>query len=89
MDITLEEARNLEGYAQALQDMMWKLTGDNANSKSYDPMTVELGRRVIHSYAFDLKSGGRHHQFDEFESLDEVKSLMLEEATKWCQESRE
>lgn len=33
----------------------------------------------IYSYAFDLKSGGRRHSVDEFEDVEELKKIMLNE----------
>jgi len=41
----------VEGYAQALSDMMSKLSGETPSSKSYDPLTVDTERLVVHSYA--------------------------------------
>lgn len=76
MNIDSNTARHLEGYAAALQDILFELTGDNCNSKSYDPMTI--GDK-IHSYAFNLKSGGRHHDLKDFESVEELKKIMLDE----------
>lgn len=77
MEINNNTARHLEGYAAALQDILFELTGDNCNSKSYDPMKID--GETIHSYAFNLKSGGRHHDLSDFESVEELKKIMLEE----------
>ena len=78
--INNDEAKHLEGYAAALQDILYQLTGDNSNSKSYDPMKVD--GETIHSYAFNLKSGGRHHRVGDFESVEEIKKIMLEEVAE-------
>jgi hypothetical protein len=77
--LTTSQQRYLEGYAAALQDIQLRLTGNNWCSKSYDPMTCESA--IIHSYAFNLKSGGRHHEVREFKSLEEIKTCLLDEST--------
>ena len=79
--LTKSEQNYLRGYANALQDLMFKLTGDNTCSKSYDP--IDFGNDVIHSYAFNFKNGCRRHPLKDFENMDEVKRLMLEEAYSW------
>lgn len=67
----------LEGYARALTDLQYKLTGESFCSKSYDPMTIE-GDDML-SYAFDLKDGSRRHPIDDYSSVEEVCELMLAE----------
>lgn len=79
--ITACERNYLKGYAQALQDLMLEVTDDNTCSKSYDPIDFTDG--VIHSYAFNLKDGGRHHPMSDYESIDEVAEYMLREAADW------
>jgi hypothetical protein len=79
--LTKSEQNYLRGYANALQDLMFKLTGDNTCSKSYDP--IDFGDDAIHSYAFNFKNGGRRHPLKDFENIEEVKLLMLEEAHSW------
>lgn len=49
---TEQERWYLKGYADALQRIMYELTGDNTCSKSYDP--ISFGDGYIASYAFDL-----------------------------------
>lgn len=53
-EISKSDKKYIEGYANALQDIMFKLTGDNTNGKSYDPVSFEEG--YLWSYAFDLKN---------------------------------
>jgi hypothetical protein len=77
----------LKGYARALQDMMFKLTGDNTCSKSYDP--IDFCDEKIHSYAFDLKDGGRHHPLKDYKDIDEICELMLKEAVDYCSDKTE
>lgn len=74
------QQRFLEGYATALQDIEYLLTGDNGCSKSYDPMKCE--ETVMHSYAFNMKDGGRHHPVKDYKNTDEIKKVLLEE-TAW------
>ena len=83
MKITTEEKEFIKGYATALQDIMYKLTGSNCNSKSYDPCEFYDDEK-LHSYAFDLKDGGRHHPLSDYKDIDEIKDLMLKEAVEWC-----
>jgi len=85
--LTKEEAQYLRGFAEALQSMMFSITGNNTIAKHYDPFTYDENVHIILSYAFDLKSGGRKHELSEFESVEEIKELMLQEATNWCKES--
>lgn len=74
MNITHEQARYVEGYAAALQDVLYAMTGDNGCSKSYDPMTVD--GNTMHSYAFDMKDGGRHHDGKDYSDLSEIKNVL-------------
>lgn len=73
--LTKNEQNYLRGYANALQDLMFKLTGDNTCSKSYDP--IDFGDDAIHSYAFNFKGGGRRHPLEDFENMDDVKRLLI------------
>jgi hypothetical protein len=72
-----DRQRFIEGYATALKDLEQRLTGDNGCSKSYDPMTCE--EKVMHSYAFDMKDGGRHHPVADYGSVEEILSTLLGE----------
>jgi hypothetical protein len=80
--MTNNEARYIEGYAAALQDIMYELTGDNGCAKSYDPMTVEEDRGIMHSYAFDMKDGGRHHAISDYDDLREITKTLLDEVCR-------
>lgn len=78
--LTQDQQRFLEGYAAALQDVEYRLTGDNGCSKSYDPMKCE--EEIMHSYAFNMKDGGRHHPVKDYKDIEEIKTVLLEE-TAW------
>ena len=79
--LTKSERHYLRGYANALQELMYRLTGNNSCAKSYDP--IDFTDDKIHSYAFDLKDGGRHHPLSDYESVDEICQLMKNEAESW------
>ena len=87
MRLTEEEKQFCIGYATALQHMMRELTGENTCSKQYDPM--EIDETTIHSYAFDMKDGGRHHPLSDYESVYDIYSTILEEAASWCKTMQE
>ena len=78
MKITQDEKEFIKGYANALQDIMLKITGYNNVSKSYDPCDFK-DDEILHSYSFDLKYGGRRHNLSDFKDIDEIKYLMLKE----------
>jgi len=84
--LTEKQQRYLEGYAAALQDLEYRLTGDNNCSKSYDPMTCEP--QVMHSYAFDMKDGGRHHPVKDYKDIEEIKNILVEECAQNIAESQ-
>lgn len=79
-ELTDKERGYVEGYAKALTDVQYDITGDTFNSKSYDPMKVD--DIYLHSYAFNLKDGGRHHPIKDYESVEEICKLMLDEILK-------
>ena len=74
----------LKGYAMAIQSIMYELTGENSCSKSYDP--IQIDENNIHSYAFNLKDGGRHHPLSDYNSLEEITELMLKEGIIWIKD---
>lgn len=76
-DLTPREKGHIEGYAAACDDIYTRLTGDSLSSKSYDPCTIE--GNTIHSYAFSLKDGGRHHPLKDYSSVKEITDLLLNE----------
>lgn len=82
--LSSQEQRYLEGYGAALQDILFQLTGSNGCSKSYDPMTCTP--QTLHSYAFDMKDGGRHHPVLDYRNLEEIKKVLLDQV---LQEIRE
>ena len=84
MELNKKEEQYLKGYAQALQDIMLKLTGENTCGKSYDP--IEFDNTYIHSYAFDLKDGGRHHPLSDYNSIEEITDIMLNESVKFIKD---
>ena len=69
----------LSGYTNALQDLMFELTGENHCAKIYDPISFSDG--FFHSYAFDMKDGGRHHPLSDYKDVDEIKDIMLKEVS--------
>jgi len=83
-NLSEKEQDYLKGYAQALQDLMLRMTGDNGCSKIYDPIEFEDG--IIHSYAFDFKDGGRRHPLKDYKSIDEIEEYMLKEASQWLRD---
>jgi hypothetical protein len=78
----------IEGYARALDDLMLAITGDSHSMKSYDPMTIEVtpDTATMHSYAFNLKDGGRHHPMSDYSGVAEVCQLLLREMCENLQE---
>lgn len=82
--LTKKEKTELRSYAEALQDLMREVTGENACAKRSDPM--EFGSDYIHSYAFNLKDGTRIHPLKDYESISEIKKIMLKEATDWIKD---
>ena len=83
--LTKIEQAYLTGYAEALQKLMIELTGDNSCGKSYDP--IAFSDSTIHSYAFNLKDGGRRHPLSDYESVEEIARLMAKEAKEWIDEA--
>lgn len=79
--LSKKEQEYLKGYAQALQDIMLSMTGENTCAKSYDP--IDFSEDKIHSYAFDLKDGGRHHPLNDYKDIDDIKEYMLKETEEW------
>jgi hypothetical protein len=75
--LTNREEGFLEGFAKACEQICYALTGDFGSAKSYDPLTVD--GTIMHSYAFNLKDGSRHHSVKEYDSVEEIWRLMLEE----------
>jgi hypothetical protein len=80
MQMANDEARFIEGYAAALFDVIRTLTLDEPVVKSYDPMTVETKRGLLHSYFFDMKDGGGHHPLSDYSSVEDIKETLLNEA---------
>ena len=80
--ITQETALIIEGYALGLAHMMYRLDGDSPCGKSYDPMRIEHPH-LAHSYAFDMKDGGRHHDLSDYKDIGEIMDVLLEEAIDW------
>jgi hypothetical protein len=76
-ELTDRQKGFVEGYACALDILQYCLTGDSFSGKSYDPATIEGD--TLHSYAFDLKRGGRHHSLKDFLGGHEICELMLKE----------
>ena len=77
MTLTKDQEEYIKGYATALQDIQFKMTGDNYCAKHYDP--CEFDSETLHSYAYDLKDGGRHHPLSDYKSVKEITYMMLME----------
>ena len=60
----------LEYFARRCIDIIYRITGDNACNKIYDPLVIE--GNIAHSYAFDFEDGGRYHPFKNLEHLEEM-----------------
>lgn len=73
--LTNREEGFIEGYARACADLIFLMTGESPCGKSYDPMTVRDG--TMHSYAFDMKGGGRHHSIQDYSGIDEITATLL------------
>ena len=82
--LSKKEQEYLKGYAQALQDIMWRMTGENGCAKRYDP--IDFSEDKIHSYAFDMKDGGRHHPLSDYKDIDDIKECMAKEAEEWLRD---
>jgi hypothetical protein len=78
--LTYDEERRVEGYAKALEDLTVLIMGEGFSAKSYDPMTVE--GTVMHSYAFNMKDGGRHHPVRDYKSVEEIYQTLLNETVQ-------
>lgn len=81
MELEQHQKDYLAGYAMAIQEMMYMLTGNNTCAKYYDPISFD--ENYIRSYAFDLKDGGRHHPLSDYSSVEEITNLMLKEGVQW------
>ena len=80
--LTVEQANYIKGYANALQDLMRELTGRDTCAKSYDPFLYEEGDDQFHSYAFNMKDGGRHHDLSDYKDVEEITEIMLAESVE-------
>jgi hypothetical protein len=56
----------LEWFAQKI----WNTLDEPGHCKSYDPLIIE--GKTAHSYIFDFRSGGRHHDFSNLAELEEM-----------------
>lgn len=79
-DLTPREKGRIEGFALACDMIVGHLTGERMSCKSYDPMTIEGG--TMHSYAFNLRDGGRHHPLSAYKTLDEIIELLFAETVQ-------
>ena len=86
-DIDTVTALMIEGYALACTDIMYAMTKDSPCAKSYDPMRIE--GMIAHSYAFNLKDGGRHHDLTEYESVGEILKDLVKETLEWVENEDE
>lgn len=77
--LTDREAGQVEGFAAAMDRVFEFITHDQRSGKSYDPMTVSEDRTTMHSYAFDMKDGGRHHPVSDYASVREILDTLFME----------
>lgn len=84
--ISERQAGFIEGYAEALDRVLYSMTGEGFSAKSYDPATVDLRKATIYSYAFNLKNGSRQHPLADFECMEEILSLMATEALDYLRD---
>ena len=83
-ELDFESRCFLEGYALACADIMWKLTNNTPCGKSYDPLMIE--GNILHSYAFEFKDGGRHHDATLYNCVGEIMEDMLKETIDWVKD---
>lgn len=74
----------LEGYAAALADVMYRMTGESSCGKSYDPMKVKDG--FMFSYAFDMKDGGRKHPLSDYDTIGDIQETLISETLDWVKD---
>jgi len=79
-----EDECRIEGFATALQAVEKFMLGEDRCGKSYDPMTISDG--VMHSYAFDMMDGGRHHPISDYITKKHIESVLLNETMELLQE---
>ena len=85
--------------ANILQELEYKVTGENTCAKHYDPMQiideVKVGNlddefkvvsQVMLSYAFNLKDGGRQHPVSDYNSVQEIIDCMVNEVAQRLKE---
>ena len=77
MELNNDQKQYINGYATALQDILLRLTGEDNRAKSYDP--VFFREDYIYSYCYDLKDGSRRHPISDYDSVNEITTLMVEE----------
>lgn len=77
-----EEGKKIEHFAECLDKLELLMTGESRSAKMYDPMTCEYETQVLHSYTFDLRDGGRHHKASDYNDLDDLFSVMLNETAQ-------
>lgn len=87
--LTPRQAGFIEGFATALEEVYELETGDHRSGKSYDPMTVSEDGTMMHSYAYDMKDGTRHHPVSDYESVDEIAAVLLDETYRRIEEAIE
>ncbi len=87
MNLDEKQIAYLKGYAMAIQDVMMNITGENTICKHYDPLEVD--NKYLHSYAFDLKDGGRHHPLEDYNYIEEITECMLNEGVEWIKENNQ
>lgn len=74
LDLTIVQKKEiLEWFAYKVWVITQKAGGEESfYHKSYDPLTIELDKKIAHSYVLSLSGSGRHHQFEDLEQLEEM-----------------
>ena len=79
LQLTDEDAIALRAYAAALQDLLYVMTGRRNDDGQPESLSISVAGSIICSHAFRLGSDSPIHMFSEFESITQIKGLMLEE----------
>ena len=82
LKMTETDAIALRSYATALQDLLEVFTGDRTDRNQPESLVISIDGEVICTHAFRLGSDIPIHRFEEFESVQQIKELMLEEVAE-------
>ncbi len=61
----------------------------SGHCKSYDPLSIDVGHKVAHSYVMDMWDGGRHHSYKNLKQVEDYIFLeFFEEVERELHPSR-